>query len=152
MRPTIAEQLRGLRRILAEVVTPEVGSAYPADMLQGVIANLEMLERALPAVAPFLAWDNEATAALLERAAPLLGEPISARVAELRAAPPVDPLDLEALHERNIALRGLLAEAVAPLADGGPSAAARYGELRAHLRARMDRYPLSMAASMPSAR
>jgi hypothetical protein len=152
MRPTVAEQLRGLRRILAEVVAPEVGAAYPADMLQGVIANLEMLERTVPAVAPFLAWDNDATASLLDAAAPLLGGDLAVAVAQARSWPPVDPLDVDALHARNVALRGLLADAVAPLAAGGEHTAAAYDEVRAHLRARMARYPLTMAASMPSGR
>lgn len=142
MRPAFEEQLRGIRRILAEVVAPEVSAPYPADMLRGAIAALDTLERALPALAPFLEWDNDACRKLLARVDP--EQPVV-------DAPP--PGDLAALNAHNEALRAALAGAVPRLARDAasdPDAAAQYDDVRAHLRARMDRYPFTATASLPA--
>ena len=61
MRPTITEQLDGLRRILEEVVAPEVKDPYPADILAGVCATLETLAVGWSEVPAFLRWDAEAS-------------------------------------------------------------------------------------------
>ena len=44
MHPTVDEQLREARRILEEVVEPEVQTDYPADTLRAVLSALQMLE------------------------------------------------------------------------------------------------------------
>ena len=59
MRPTIDEQLHALRRILTDVVAPEVTAKYPSDILQSVIANLGELEANWSRWVAYLAWDNE---------------------------------------------------------------------------------------------
>ncbi|HEX7096249.1 MAG TPA: hypothetical protein VF183_10225 [Acidimicrobiales bacterium] len=151
MRPTVSEQLAGIRRILDEVIAPQVTEAYPVDMLRGVLANLEMLERSWTRVVPFLAWDNEQTAELLRDVASVVDHGLAARIAEALAAAAVDPLDVAALDARNTTLRELLAEAVPQLATGGERAAPQYARVRAHLRARIDRFPFNASAPMPGA-
>lgn len=151
MRPTISEQLGGMRRVLAEVVAPEVTGAYPADMLRGVLATLEMLERSWTRVAPFLAWDNERTEALLRAIAPLVDRSFAARIDATLGDVPTDVLDVDALDARNTELRALLADAVPKLAAAEPDtpAAAVYADVRNHLRERVERFPLSASAPMP---
>jgi hypothetical protein len=147
----VSEQLAGVRRILADVIAPEVTGAYPVDMLRGVLANLEMLERSWSNVGPFLAWDNAGTEAALHAVAPLVDDELSTRIRACLAAAPDGSADVTALDAHNTALRGLLAEAVPALAGGGDRTAAAYGEVRAHLRARIDRFPFTMNAPMPGA-
>jgi hypothetical protein len=151
MRPTISEQLAGMRRILAEVVAPEVTGAYAVDMLRGVLANLEMLERSWSRVGPFLAWDNAGTERLLEAIARTLDPPFARRVEALLLTRPVDQVDVEVLDAHNTALRDLLADAIPQLAAGGDRTAAVYEDVRVHLRERIGRFPLAMNAPMPGA-
>src|SRR5687767_9576367 len=101
MRPTVSAQLAGLRRIIADVAVPEVDAPYPADMLRGVLANLEMRERSWTQVAPFLAWDNEGTERLLEHIAPLVDATFALRVDSVLAAAPQDRTDADALDAHN---------------------------------------------------
>lgn len=151
MRPTISEQLAGVRRILAEVIAPEVTGAYPVDMLRGVLANLEMLEHSWTTVGPFLAWDNAGTERVLEHVAPLVDAASGDRIRAALVAAPKDNADVDALDAHNTALRELLAEAIPELAAGGERTADAYAEVRAHLRERIGRFPLSMNAPMPGA-
>ena len=69
MRPTLAEQLRGLRRVLDVAVAPAIADDYATEALAGVQRALAMLEAREPEVLPFLLWDNAATADLLAKAA-----------------------------------------------------------------------------------
>jgi hypothetical protein len=151
VRPTVSEQLAGVRRILADVIAPEVTGAYPVDMLRGVLANLEMLERSWTNVGPFLAWDNTGSDAVLRAVAPLVDAGLAQRIADALAAAPTDAADVAALDAHNTALRGLLADAIPELAAGGERTAAVYTDLRVHLRARIDRFPFTMNAPMPGA-
>jgi hypothetical protein len=151
VRPTVSEQLAGMRRILADVIAPEISGAYPADMLRGVLANLEMLERSSSKVGPFLVWDNAGTERLLESIAPMAGESFTRRVEAVLLTRPADHVDVEALDAHNTALRDLLADAIPMLAEGGQPTLAAYAAVRAHLRERIDRFPLAMNAPMPSA-
>ena len=149
MRPTITEQLAGIRRILADVVAPEVHGAYPLDMLRGIEANLAMLERSWTQVAPFLAWDNAETARVLEAAQPVVDDQLGARIGAVIADAEPDPLDVVALESRNTRLREVLADAVPVLAAGGASTADAYAQVCHHLRQRIDRFPLTLSAPMP---
>jgi hypothetical protein len=151
MRPTVSEQLAGIRRVLAEVIGPEVTGAYAVDMLRGVLANLEMLERSWTNIGPFLAWDNDGTEAVLERIAPLVDADLAARIGDALVAAPADPTDVNELDARNTALRQLVADAVPVLAAGADRSAEVYAEVRAHLSRRIERFPLSMNAPMPGA-
>jgi hypothetical protein len=156
MNPTITEQLRGYSRILDEVVAPALDRGYPSDVLAGIIANLRRLAGFWDRVLPFLEWDNRATAVVLLDAAPLLEPELAARVRRAVDVTPADadegtdPLDFDALHDRNLELRSLLAETIVPLAGGGERTAAMYARVRSHLRERMSRYPMSGTIVMPS--
>jgi hypothetical protein len=92
MRPSVSEQLEGIRQVLADVVAPEVTGPYPAAVLADALATLEILARGWAEVPTFLRWDTEATTAVLE----LVGEPV--------APAPDDALDLAAQqsHHRNV--------------------------------------------------
>jgi hypothetical protein len=151
MRPTISEQLAGVRRILTDVIAPEVTGAYPVDMLRGVLANLEMLEQSWTNVGPFLAWDNAGTERVLGHAAPLVDDALCARIQGALVAAPTDAADVDALDTHNTVLRELLAEVIPTLASGGEATADVYAQVRAHLRERINRFPLSMNAPMPGA-
>lgn len=131
MRPSVTEQLAGITRILEDVVVPAVDETYPADVLDGVIATLQALADGWIDVPAFLAWDAQASAALL---APIGVAP---------PAPPADPYDLRALEAHHAAVRGLLAEHAAAI----PADA-----LAAHLRARAERYPIKVTQRMPGQR
>jgi hypothetical protein len=123
MRPTFTEQLDGVRRILVEVVAPEVTAAYPADVLAGAIATLETLAGAYDEVPRFLRWDADATAAVLAT-----------------AGIDVDDVPDESLDERQRRLREQLEQAVPTILDH-PDGRAAMIEL---FRERADRYPFAM--------
>jgi len=149
VHPSVTEQLRGIRRTLTEVVAPDVSSPYPAEVLRGVVAALEGLERSWARVLPFLVWDNAETAALLGGISPVVDPDLAARITQVCDAEPGDALDVDAADVRNEALRALLAEAVPELAAGGPTTADAHAAVVAHLRARIDRFPLTMNSPMP---
>jgi hypothetical protein len=146
MRPTVSEQLEGLRRILDDVVAPAVDGAYPADVLAGVAAALDALAAGWAEVPAFLAWDVDETMAVLRAAAD--DDPrVAERVRGLDVAAPDDPLDVRAWEAHQARVRGALA-AVAPSLADGPLAE----RLAAHLRARVDRFPIRVAPRMPGQR
>jgi hypothetical protein len=149
VHPSVTEQLRGMRRTLTEVVAPDLSSPYPAEVLRGVVAALEGLERSWTRVLPFLVWDNAETAALLGAISSVVDPDLAVRVSQVCDVEPPDALDVDAADARNEALRGLLAEAVPGLAAGGAETATAHAAVVAHLRARIDRYPLTMNAPMP---
>jgi hypothetical protein len=112
MRPTVEEQLRGTCRILENVVAPCVSEPFARTILDGLVANLRMLAAALPAVAGFLRYDNEATLGLLSALREALAPELAARIDQAMAIPEPDVVDGPALAERNRILRELLAAAV----------------------------------------
>jgi hypothetical protein len=128
MRPDVTEQLRGIRQVLTDVVAPHVADPYPADVLAGALATLDVLADAWAEVPRFLCWDSAATGHVL-------------RLAGLRVPPmPDDLLDLAALAAHHEELRGLL-EAAMPTVlahDGARAAAVQL------FRDRAERYPLAM--------
>lgn len=145
MRPTVTEQLAGLRRILADVVAPQIAQPYPAEILAGVVASLGALESAWPALPAFLRWDCESTAAVLGAALPIVDTTLAAEVSAAAAEAATDPLDITALELRQRHLRGLLARAApAIMTDPGCSA---YGLMAALMRERAERYPFAIAAA-----
>ncbi len=130
MFPTVTDQLRELRRVLADVVMPEVTGSYATDTLSSALATLKMLERAWDRVVPFLVWDNEQLIGLLGDAG---------------AADRPDSSDFGAVHERNLALRERLATTVRDFPDEVATDA-----LTAYFRQRIARYPFSSTASLPT--
>src|ERR1700733_1723976 len=106
MRPTVTEQRDGLRRILAETIAPEITSSYPAEILGGVIGALDALQANWHKIPPFLAWDIETTAGVLDAAKPLLDAGLVAEIAAAKAAS--DLTDLAALESSQMRMRELL--------------------------------------------
>ncbi|MEO8692453.1 MAG: hypothetical protein ABI658_02990 [Acidimicrobiales bacterium] len=145
MRPTLAEQLRGLRHILDHVVAPEVQGDYAQQSLLGVSRTLEMLEQRAGAVGLFLEWDNRETHAIVES--------ISAHGISL--AQPVDPItpimtgDLVALDGENERLRGILAAVIPAITDRAETHDL-HAAVVAHLRERVARYPYASTGTLPS--
>lgn len=139
MRPTLEEQLRGLRDILTTSVAPAVNGDYPRETLTGVVRALEMLESRVATVGPFLVWDNVATRALLRQigAGPEVEPPDSYETSIAHA-------DVAALDAENERLRALLVAQI-PSLEGEDHAA-----VVAHLRRRIDRYPYTSTGSLPT--
>jgi hypothetical protein len=144
MRPTLSEQLRGLRRILEQVVAPAVDGDYELSTLLGVARALEMLEDRASGALAFLHWDNAETQRLLTAIS--VHVPIDA---PLEPVPPVDITDVAAVDAENDRLRWLLAAAIPALANDA-AASAVHGAVVAHLRERTVRYPFTSTGSLPS--
>jgi hypothetical protein len=147
MRPSVDEQLRGTCRILEEVVAPSVGDPYARTILAGLIANLRMLNEALPAVAGFLRHDNQACGQLLAVLAPALPAMLSTPIAQALGQPEPDAADAAALEQRNQVLRDLLARAV-----GHEALTPEHRALiRRHLSERASRVPMRYVPTAPAA-
>ena len=148
MYPTVSDQLREIRRVLASVVQPEVSGEYARETLSAVLATLRMLEGAWDRVLPFLRWDNDQVARVLGEVAAGAGPELAGRIARVLVAAPPDPTDFEASHRRNLDLRALLVDAMPtlPEAAGGGLPA----PLVAYVRERIARYPFSATASLPA--
>jgi GAF domain-containing protein len=112
MRPTIDEQLHALRRILTDVVAPEVTAKYPSDILQSVIANLGELEANWSRWVAYLAWDNEHLAGVLAHAQPKASAAVSAQIGAALAGAPEDPYDYGAVCAHNEALRAAVTSVI----------------------------------------
>ena len=147
MRPTLPEQLRGLRHVLEHVVAPAVVDDYPQSTLQGVIRALEMLEARVDDVLPFLVRDNTATAELLQMIAACI--PLAGSIAPPE---PVDMARIASIDAENERLRALLADAIPALASApeGSAAAGIHAQVVTHLRARIAQYPFTSTGSLPS--
>ena len=145
MRPTLSEQLRGLRHILDHVVAPQVQADYAHDTLLGVSRALEMLALRTGDVGPFLEWDNHETRELLRTIA----------MRGVALTQPIDPLapiataDLDALDAENERLRGILA-AVIPALAADAAAHDLHAAVVAHLRERVARYPYASTGTLPA--
>ncbi len=112
MRPTVEEQLQGTCRILETVIAPAVSEPYARTILDNLIANLRMVNGALPKVAGFLRDDNAATLSLLLSMRAALTADLAARLDAAALAGEPDHGDVAAIEERNQLLRALLAAAV----------------------------------------
>lgn len=125
MRPTAAEQIAGLADVIGLVVGPEIGGAYPLDILNGSISNLQMLADALDAVGPFLLWDIEQSHSILAM--------VGADVGEIE----ITPFDLPALRARHVEVRAALEAAI----DRIRAEPAADTAMVAYIRERSTRYP-----------
>jgi hypothetical protein len=127
MRPDLTEQLRGIRRVLAETVAPQVDDEYAADVLAGVLATIDLLADAWSQIPGFLRWDIEATSEVLATAG-------------LQPPPgPGDPCDLAALEAHHRDVRGAL-EAAIPTIVGDDLVTAKLVRL---FRDRAERHPFA---------
>jgi hypothetical protein len=147
VRPTVDEQLSGTCRLLDEVVAPAVADPYAAEILRGLVSNLRMLTGALPQIPQFLAWDNTGTVGLLDQMKERVALPLAQEIARELAPAGPDPLDLNALNDRNERLRALLSRALLSeeLTPEDHRAA------RAHLAQRAARSPIRFAVPVPAA-
>jgi hypothetical protein len=144
VRPDVSEQLDGLRRILEQVVAPELHDPYPVDILAGVCATLETLSSGWRAVPAFLQWDAEMSAALLRQVLTSgveLGDALDEELAGVVFEDPPDGADLAALEARHVRVRQALENAV-PLVMEHEELRELRTYLAAHLRERAERYPL----------
>lgn len=128
MRPDVSEQLNGMRRVLQDVVAPEV-DGYPLDILDGVMSTLDALAASWADVPAFLRWDAGEMVRLLD------GHEVPPE--------PDDALDIRALEAWHARLRWLLQERVPELLGE---------ELTAHLKARAERFPIRPETRMPGQR
>jgi hypothetical protein len=139
VRPSVSEQLEGIRHILAKTIAPEVTDPYSAGILEGLIASLDSLANGWKHVPEFLRWDAHETARILGVATPHLDEASAGGLrAAMAEAPPNDDLDVGALEVHHRHIREVLEQAV-------PAIVAR-PELRSllvtHLKTRSQRFPV----------
>ena len=135
MRPTVSEQLHGLRTVLETAIAPEVTAPYPADLLATVLAALERLESEWATVLRAQRDECAALDALLADAHERVGDATASRIdAAGREAPP-DWLDPDATRTHYETRRALLADVVRELdPDADPSLRTRIiAHLREHL-------------------
>jgi hypothetical protein len=144
----MTDQLSGIRRILDEIIAPELREGYPSQVLRGIVKNLAMLEGAWVHILPFLEWDTTATAALLHEAGSYVDSDMRQRIADAvkRELP---SSSLEDLEQRNTELRGLLADSIHQLAQR-EDGAALLQRIKDHLVERTRRYPFRMAIAAPT--
>jgi hypothetical protein len=128
MRPTITEQLDGLRRILVEVVAPEVTAPYPAEILGSVIGALDALSANWAHIPDYLAWEIDSIQSILTAAG---------------IEPPAEtpPASLEEQQARMSALLVRAQPAIAANRNGEA-----YRLMIAFFRERAERFPFAMAA------
>jgi hypothetical protein len=127
MRPTTSETIRGIVRVLREVIAPELQSSLARDQLEHVIIALSQYD--FEGVVPGLLAENASLAGVLTewresaagQAAPAgLAQAVGTALAALAAdaAGQLRPADVEpdAVRERNLAGRAALAEIAASAA------------------------------------
>ena len=138
MRPTVTEQLRGLRVILEGVVAPEVSAPYPRDMLGVVVTTLADLERRWSSV--FVIMRDECTEIdrLVADARPHVDGALATRIDTALDELVPDWLDHDAVLGRYERRRALLAEVVPAIADRDGTAEVQ-ARVVAHLRAHVAR-------------
>lgn len=136
MHPTIDEQLAGIARLIERAA--ERDPEDPAlQRLQTAAGTLRRIAGSWAEILPFLTWDNDAMKRLLEDHRAALSKAQQVQLAAL-AADAIDPLCARSAHERNKALRGLLAELIQDL----PSEASQLREaVGTHLKERIAREP-----------
>jgi hypothetical protein len=143
VRPTIKEQLRETRRILADVISPCIRDEYPAQLLAYLLSNLQILEDSWSRVLPFLHWDNTETAGLLQTLASKVDPALEKDISAVLDAVAPDIFDIDAVDKRNVILRELLTRCVTTCG------AADLAAVRAHLLERASRYPMRPAPRFP---
>jgi hypothetical protein len=141
MRPNVSEQLDGIRRVLTQVIVPHVTDPYAASVLNGLLAALGSLAAGWSIVPQFLRWDAEGTATVLTAARPYLDAGLTAELDEVLDRAPGADCDVLVLELHHRCLRGLLERAVPAIIEQPSIRSLLVG----HLRARIERFPLSMA-------
>ena len=83
MRPTVEEQLLGLRAVLQGVVAPEVRAPYPTDVLATVVGALERLAGEWATIPAALRSESGALDILLGEAGEIVGPDTAASIEAL---------------------------------------------------------------------
>lgn len=126
MRPSITEQLTIIRRILDEVVAPEVAADYPRRLLHEVLGHLDALAENWTAWQSELVAENDVLRTCLLAARPAAQAELVAAIDRALAAPVPDPLDHHAVCGLNETLRaataGVIVAARTDAALAGPAA------------------------------
>ena len=123
MRPNALESINALRAGLAEVLTPELQSAYAQDTASTLQMLLESLAAEWDSAAADLHSDNQALELLLRDVRDALNDgnegahSLVTSIDETLAAAAGDSLVLSALSRRNVALRGALEAALVEIED-----------------------------------
>jgi hypothetical protein len=137
VRPTVEEQLQGLRAVLEGVVAPEVDSPYPADVLATVVGALDRLATDWATVPAAFRAESAAIDGLLGRARSAVAPATAAAIDAALAEPDPDWLDPAVARAHYERRRALLAEVVRTLGPDGAAApelwAAVLAQLRDHL-------------------
>ena len=112
MRPTVTEQLRAIRRILNDVIVPEVNATYPTDILKNVLFNLQELEANWMRWTAHLEWENHQLQQLALDARGRVGGSLQQEVDAATTLAPVDHFDYDGACAYNDALRLCVAEII----------------------------------------
>ncbi len=109
MRPTLSEQIEGARRVLVELVAPQVGDPYAQEQVTYAAAALEHAAARWPQVLPDLVADLRA-----------LEEVLGVEPAVLDEAVPGVP-DLAAAEEYHRGLRARLTDEIMAATEPSPA-------------------------------
>jgi hypothetical protein len=112
MRPTITEQLRAIRRILNDVIVPEVNTTYPTDILKNVLFNLQELEANWMRWTAHLEWENEQLQKLTLDARARVDTALQQQIDGAAALAPADHFDYDGACAYNDALRTCVTEII----------------------------------------
>lgn len=148
MQPRAVESIRAVQAALAEVIAPELTTAFAQEAAQTLQMLLESLAAEWDTAAEHLRKDNNTLAALLASAreaiesAPRSNESFGALVSEIEqrlGEDGGDSIAISALTARNDALRGTLEQALMAFEDlmaepASEAIAAVRAEVYAHLR------------------
>lgn len=122
MNLTIDNALHGIGELLRDRINPAIGDPFAAQMARLSCLLLKICANWVDDAAELRILENAAIRALLADSAPLVGEPLAARLTQ--AALSLDPgFKLSVLDEENDRLRRLLVEAQACLEVTGGDAA-----------------------------
>ncbi len=111
---TLDNTLHGIRELLAERISPEIGDPFAAQMARLSCMLLTICANSVDDAAEMRVEENASIRAILGEAAVLLAEPLASRLRE--AAGSADPgLKLSVLDGESHRLRCLLVEAQAAL-------------------------------------
>lgn len=138
MHPTIDEQLEGIARLIDRSVET-AGDGPESERLRTAAGTLRRISKSWALMLPYLTWDNENTVNLLENLEVDLSNDLLDRVRTIDSTP-MDPLDFVAVHDRNNALRGVLAHAIQSLPASADTARSA---ITSHVRERIARDPSS---------
>ena len=135
MKPTIPEQLAGIRRTLERSVLPAIHDPFLATTVKGLVSDVDTLMRSWAASIEFMRWDVTEMQSLLPR----MGA-VTERDAGSSTSEAVDPNSLNGIEliEVQDRLRSQLAELSPEIIREQPRSGQRYGHLMDYFERRLD--------------